>query len=40
MVRAPKRPSDSSGPGTYKDALTNIKTAIFRETYPEEKLMK
>jgi hypothetical protein len=37
-ARAPKRPRDSSGPGTYKEALTNIKIAIFRETYPENKL--
>jgi hypothetical protein len=29
-----------SGTGTYKEALTNIKTAIFRETYPEDKLME
>jgi hypothetical protein len=26
------------GPGTYKEALTNIKIAIFRKTYPEDKL--
>jgi hypothetical protein len=38
MARAPKRPRDSSGPGTNKEAPTNIKTAIFRETYPEDKL--
>jgi hypothetical protein len=37
-ARAPKRPRDSKGPGTYKEALTNIKIAIFRETYPEDKL--
>jgi hypothetical protein len=38
MARSPKRPRDSSGPGTYKEALTNIKIAIFRLTYPEDKL--
>jgi hypothetical protein len=38
MARPPKRLSDSSGPGTYKEALTNIKIAIFKETYPEDKL--
>jgi hypothetical protein len=27
-----------SEPGTYKEALTNIKIAIFKETYPEDKL--
>jgi hypothetical protein len=37
-ARAPKRPRDSKGPGNYKKALTNIKVAIFRETYPEDKL--
>jgi hypothetical protein len=26
------------GPGNFKEALTNTKTAIFRETYPEDKL--
>jgi hypothetical protein len=29
---------DSSGPGTYREALTNIKIAIFKENYPENKL--
>jgi hypothetical protein len=29
MVRAQK------GPGNYREALTNFKIAIFRETYPE-----
>jgi hypothetical protein len=37
-ARAPKRPRDSSEQGTYKEALTNIRIAIFRETYPEDKL--
>jgi hypothetical protein len=27
----PKRPRDSNGPGTYKEPLTNIKLAIFKE---------
>jgi hypothetical protein len=40
MARAPKRPRDCSGPGTYKVAVTNIKMAILRKTYPEDKLMK
>jgi hypothetical protein len=35
-ARAPKRPMDSKGPGTYKEALTNINIAVFRETYPED----
>jgi hypothetical protein len=39
-ARSPKRPSDSCGPGTYKEALTNIKIAIFRETYPEDKIIE
>jgi hypothetical protein len=34
MARTLKRPRD------YKEALTNIKVAIFKETYPEEKLTK
>jgi hypothetical protein len=38
MARPPKKPRDSSGPGYYKEALTNIKIAIFKETYPEDKL--
>jgi hypothetical protein len=33
-----KRPELQKGPGTYKEALTNIKIAIFMETYPEDKL--
>jgi hypothetical protein len=34
-----KKPRDLSGPGTYKEALTNIKMAIFKKTYPEDKLI-
>jgi hypothetical protein len=37
-VTAPKRTRDSSEPGTCKEALTNMKINIFRETYPEDKL--
>jgi hypothetical protein len=37
-VRPLKRPRDSWGPGTYKEALTNVKIAILKENYPEEKL--
>jgi hypothetical protein len=33
-----KWPELQKGPGTYKEAPTNIKIAIFRETYPEDKL--
>jgi hypothetical protein len=33
-----KKPRDSRGPGTYKEVLTNIKIAIFKEAYPEDKL--
>jgi hypothetical protein len=33
-----KRPRDSKGPGTYKEVLANIKVAIFRVTYPIDKL--
>lgn len=36
-ARFPKRPRDFSGPGTY-EALTYVKIAIFRETYPEGKI--
>jgi hypothetical protein len=35
-----KQPELQKGPGTYKEALTNIKIAIFRETYPEDKVRK
>jgi hypothetical protein len=37
-ARAPKMPMDSKGPRAYKEAVINIKIAIFRETYPEDKL--
>jgi hypothetical protein len=37
IARDPKRPRDFSGPGTYKEALTNIKIAIFKEFYHEDK---
>jgi hypothetical protein len=37
-VRPLKRPRDSSGPGTCREALTNIKIAILKENYPEDKL--
>jgi hypothetical protein len=33
-----KWPELQKGPGTHKEALTNVKIAIFRETYPEDKL--
>jgi hypothetical protein len=35
---SPKIPRDSSKPGAYKEALTIIKIAIFKETYPEDTL--
>jgi hypothetical protein len=37
-VRPPKRPTDYSGPGTYREELTNIKIAMFKENHPEDKL--
>jgi hypothetical protein len=37
-VNTPKRPRDSRGPGTYREALTDTKIAIFKENYPEDKL--
>jgi hypothetical protein len=39
-VRPPKKSRDSSGPGTYKEVLTNIKIAIIKENHPEDKLTK
>jgi hypothetical protein len=39
-VKPPKRPRDSSGPGTYVKALANIKIAIFKENNPEDKVIK
>jgi hypothetical protein len=30
-VKPPKRPRDSSGAGTYKEVLTNIKIAVLRK---------
>jgi hypothetical protein len=38
MIREPKRPRDLNGPGIYKEALTNINIAIFKESYPEDEL--
>jgi hypothetical protein len=38
VVRAPKRTRDDRCPGTYREALTNLKIAIFRETYPEDRI--
>jgi hypothetical protein len=38
MVRPPKRRRDCKGPGNDKEALTNIKVAIFKVTYPEDKV--
>jgi hypothetical protein len=37
-IRPPERPKDSSGPGTYKAALTNIQIGIFKKYYPEDKM--
>jgi hypothetical protein len=37
-VRPPKTPWDSRAPRIYKEALANIKRAIFKENYPEDKL--
>jgi hypothetical protein len=39
-ARVPKRLRNSSGPGTYMEAVTNIKISIFWETYPEDRLME
>lgn len=38
MSRALKRSRDAKGPETYNETVTNVKVAIFRETYPEDKL--
>jgi hypothetical protein len=40
MAKPPKRPSDSSGTEAYKEALTHMKIATFKETYPEYKLIE
>jgi hypothetical protein len=37
-VRPSKRLGDCSGPGTYKEALTDVKIAVFKENYPKGKL--
>jgi hypothetical protein len=37
-IKPSNSPRDSSGPGIYKEILTNIKRAIFNENYPEDKL--
>jgi hypothetical protein len=37
-VNPPKRPSDSTGPGTYTETLTNVRIAILKENYHEDKL--
>jgi hypothetical protein len=36
MIRTSKRPRDLKGLGTFTEALTNIKIAIFKEIYPED----
>jgi hypothetical protein len=33
-----KRSEPQKGPGTYKEALTSFKIAIFGETYPEDEI--
>jgi hypothetical protein len=38
QVRPPTRRRDSRGPGSYTEAMTNIKIAVFKENYPEDKL--
>jgi hypothetical protein len=35
-----KQSEPQNGPGTYKEALTNFKIAIFRETFPEDRITK
>jgi hypothetical protein len=40
MVRPSKKPKDYTRSQTYIKALTNIKTAIFKENYPEDKPRK
>jgi hypothetical protein len=37
-IRPPERPKNSSGPGIYKEALTNIQIGFFKEYYPEDKM--
>jgi hypothetical protein len=39
-VRPQKRPRDSSGPRSHKEALTNMNIVIFKENYPEDELTK
>jgi hypothetical protein len=39
-ARTPKRPRDSKGPGTYKEALTNIKVAYLQRNLSEDKLIE
>jgi hypothetical protein len=33
-----KKPSNSKGPGAYREALTTVRIAILKENYPEDKL--
>jgi hypothetical protein len=35
-VIPPKVPRDSTGPGTYKEVLINLKISIFKGNYPAE----
>jgi hypothetical protein len=37
-IKPSESPRKSSGPATYKEILTNNKTAIFHKNYPEDKL--
>ena len=38
MARPAKRRRDSREPWAYKEVLTNIKIATFKQAYPDDKL--
>jgi hypothetical protein len=37
-LNPPRKPRDSAGPGTYREAVTKVRTVILKEDYPEDKL--
>jgi hypothetical protein len=38
MANTLKKPTVFTGPGTYREAPTNVQIAILKENYPENKL--
>jgi hypothetical protein len=39
-VNSSKKPKGFTGPGIYREALTNVRIAILKENYPQDRLSK